>query len=543
MITKYPRQFDRPFVPIKKEKLPKEKSEKNEMRIYQGASEMEFGERLEAMHSPDARKTYETVCEIARAIAAERGKVLLVGGCVRDEVLGIESKDFDIEVYGLTPDKVEEVARRFGRIDAVGRAFGILKLHTNTGFDIDISLPRKDSKIAEGHRGFEVKVDPHMSIKEAARRRDFTFNALAKDPLTGDIFDPFGGVEDLRTRTLRVTDRELFKDDPLRIMRAAQFVGRFGLRIDIESMQLMQSMLPELQSLPKERMREEWEKLLLKSARPSMGLQALLSIGVIGELYPELAGLETTPQEFEWHPEGDVWIHTLMVTDSGREIARSEQLDKETTRVVVWASLCHDLGKPATTTFEDGRLRSKAHEPAGEKPTRTFLEKVGLDKETIEKVVALVREHLWPSVQYINHQKGVEITDGAFRRVAKRIHPANIRELTYVAEADHTGRGPFFDAKHLDQFLLPDPYVAGKWVRDRAIELGIYRQPPKPIILGKDLLALGFKPGKDFGEIIRLAEDCRNDFGMTREKIIEIIGASGSAKEAIIALTRELGMS
>lgn len=540
-----------PFQPIHKERhqrpspdvsfdqLPKEKERTDDYRVYEGLSRSLFGDQVEKKQGKEVRELFERVCQMAEAIKEKGGRALLVGGSVRDEVLGMPSKDFDLEVFGIQPDELEQIVKSFGKVDSVGKAFGILKI-TDGEMDIDVSIPRRDSKVHEGHRGFEVDTDPNMSIREAGQRRDFTFNALSKDPLTGEIFDPFGGIDDLRNRTLRVTDPELFKDDPLRVMRAAQFIGRFGLKSEPESMKLFQEMVPTLRELPKERMGEEWNKLLLKSERPSLALQSLMDMGVVEQMYPELMSLSNTPQEFEWHPEGDVWTHTLMVVDEAREVCKVEKLDSETFQVVMYAALCHDFGKPKTTQITDGRIRALGHEPAGEEPTKQFLEQLGVPKELQQKVIAIVREHLWPATMYRNQQKGEDVSDGAFRKLAKRIHPATIAELTFVSEADHRGRGPFPDPEHPDQFLLPDSYPAGKWVREKAQQLGVEKEAPKPILLGRDLMALGFKPGKAFGEIILLSEQLRDDYNYTHEQVLELIADTKTFDEVIEKIMQTL---
>lgn len=532
MITQYPRDFGRPLAQIPREKLPvKKEIEPDGMEVFSGLSAKNYTKRLEDIEATNAAEVFKTVCAIAEIIKARGGRALLVGGSVRDEVLGIMSKDFDLEIYGMSADAVETVVRQFGKVDEVGKAFGILKVSTGNGFDIDVSLPRKDSQVGERHDDVQVKVDPGMSIKEAAKRRDFTFNALCKDPLTGEIFDGYGGVEDLRTRTLRVTDTERFQDDPLRLMRAAQFAGRFGMRIEAGSMNLMRSMIDKLEHLPKERMKEEWEKLLTKSIKPSIGLNALRDMGIIERYYPELAGLETTPQEFAWHPEGDVWIHTLMVVDEGANLIKryekTHALTDDNRSTIMWGALSHDLGKPSTTVEEKGRLTSKGHEEAGEEPTQLFLEKIGVKKETIQKVKNIVGQHLWPGMAYLNHLKGVEITDGAFRKLAKRIAPASILELTITAEADNLGRGPFQDPNNPEQFMLllmQATFNAGDWVRSRAEELGVEKEPVAPPIQGRDLIALGLKPGRDFGDITRTAELLRDDCNMKTSDILLLIG-------------------
>lgn len=553
------RRFDEPASNIPESQLPDYLEQDMEgVKRFQGASREAYTARLELEHNSEAAEVFKKVCAIAKDVAEAGGRALLVGGAVRDEVVGILSKDFDVEVYGLQPENILEIVQRYGNVEEVGAAFGILTVTDPSGFNIDVSLPRVDSKQVgkrvlkpfdpkdlpvdsrqfnldlgaagekkktNAHKAFDVHTDPFMSIKEAAKRRDFSFNALSKDPLTGEIFDPFNGVEDLRTRTLRVTDEERFRDDPLRILRASQFVARLGLQIEPRSMGLMRSMVKELHGISAERFKAEWEKMLLKPEKPSMGLQAMFDIGIIHELYPELAGLKETDQEFEWHPEGDVWVHTLMVVDAAAQVVRREQLDPDTARITMLGALTHDLGKPMTTTFEEGRLRSRGHEPAGEEPTRTFLEKVGILKKDIEKVVGVVKEHLWPSIQYIRHTRGEKVSDGSIRRLAKRLHPATIEELTYVSEADHHGRGPFLDPAHSHQFLLPDPYVAGAWLRREARELGVSIEQPKPPIMGRDLLSVGFVPGRNVGAVMTLCERLRDELDWDKAKMLEVIHA------------------
>ncbi|MFH1838710.1 MAG: CCA tRNA nucleotidyltransferase [Patescibacteria group bacterium] len=538
------RRFDRP--PANLKKVPNKKETLPDLEVHQGYSREEFAVNVEAIHSVEAREAFEKVCRICEAIKEAGGRALLVGGAVRDEVLGIASKDFDVEVYGLEPEEVEKITKKFGKIKDVGKAFGILKLTNESGFEIDISLPRTDSKIGKGHRGFEVKVDPKMSIAEAAKRRDFTFNALSKDPLTGEIFDPFNGIEDLRTRKLRVTDPELFKDDPLRLLRGAQFVGRFGLSAEPDTLKLMQAMAPELQEISPDRIRDEWEKLLLRSVRPSMGLTLLNNIGVIDEHYPELAALRGSEQEIEWHPEGDVWIHTLMVVDAGRDIITRKDLSGDTARVLMLAALCHDLGKPYTAEVKEGRIKSHGHDVKGEAPTRSFLKRIGTRIKDTDKVAALVREHIWPTAIYLNQKhdpgKRNKLTIGAFHRLAKRLDPATLEELTYLAEADCLGVGPFLDPNNPDQLLMKtvDAYglEAGRWVREMASKLEVYQEKPKRYVSGRELISLGFVPsnkeGEKFGAIIDLADDCRDLAGMEKEELIRLLlDSKGSVKVAV----------
>ncbi|MCR4313672.1 MAG: HD domain-containing protein [Candidatus Uhrbacteria bacterium] len=505
-------------------------------KIFRGHDPESFSFYLERIQGERAVEAFKLVLTVAQTIKELGGRALLVGGSVRDEVLGKPSKDFDIEVYGIDPAKLENILAKHGRVDSVGRAFGVLKLLPVGGFDLDVSIPRKDSKVREGDGRFDVDFDPDMSILEAARRRDFTFNALAKDPLTGEIFDAFGGIEDLRHRQLRVTDKERFVDDPLRVLRAAQFIARFGLRPDEPSLELIRATVPSMDRLSVERFATEWMKLLTKADRPSAGLHALHEFGVVERFYPELLSLQATPQEFEWHPEGDVWTHTLMVVDEAARVARRHELEGARHRYLMFAALCHDLGKPATTKFEDGRWRSKAHESAGEEPTRSLLLRLGVKKDEIETIVGLVKEHLWPGMMYRFHQKGERVTEGAFRRAAKRLAPATIQDLTYVMEADANGRGPFLHPDLPDQLLLPFPDQAGAWAREQARVFGVDRQTPPPVLQGRDLIGFGLKPGCQFGEIISRAEALRDE-GVAREQILLALDGVKTPKEAMERLT------
>ncbi|MBU1916303.1 hypothetical protein KKC47_04230 [Patescibacteria group bacterium] len=483
--------------------------------------------------------TYRRVLAIATALKEQGGRALLVGGSVRDVFFGQISKDFDLEVYGLETDEIEAVVQQFGNVSEVGKAFGILKVTFEGSIDIDVSLPRTDSKTGEGHRGFAVKTDPNMSFEDAARRRDFTMNALAADPLTGELYDFFGGLEDIRRRRLRITDAELFKDDPLRVMRALQFIGRFGLSVDQESQPVLMEMIPLLKELPKERIGEEWKKLLLKSDKPSLGLAAGMALGVFNELHPEFPPLAETKQEPEWHPEGDVWVHTLMAVDEAAKIARRENISSEQSLTLLLASLCHDIGKPAVTELEDGRIRSRGHEPAGEAPTKKFLAGIGLDSETQNKVVGLVKNHLMPTLLYSDEkERGRSVSDGAIRRLAQRIHPATIRDLVLVAEADHLGRGPFTEPEIVEQMLMPpNQYLAGPWLLDRARKLDVEDSKPADLTLGREWLRLGFKPGRHIGDLIRLSNELRDEKAWTREEVLWAAHAKTSPEEVIAELT------
>jgi tRNA nucleotidyltransferase (CCA-adding enzyme) len=433
---------------------------------------------------------------IARATEEEGGQARLVGGVVRDSLLGFRSGDFDFEVYGISADRLAPMLHALSpqQMDTVGASFGVLKAKFGD-IEIDVAIPRIDSKAGSGHRGFEVMGDPSLPPEEAARRRDFTVNALSMDPLTGEIFDFFDGRADLERRVLRATDPTLFRHDPLRVLRAVQLAARLDFSVESGTIDLCREMVrePEFVSLPSSRIGDEWRKLLLKSRRPSVGLNVGLEVGAWQVLHPELAALVNCPQDPMWHPEGDVWTHTNIVLDAAADIIRREKLEINEGLLIMVSALCHDLGKPATTELIDGRWRSRGHASEGVTPTQAFLLRMDFGKKFESKVVRIVRNHLFPAMQ------AGKSTDVAVRYLSKRLDPATIQELVLVAEADHRGR----DAPR-------DGFPAGAALLFQAEGLTVRQAPPQPILLGRHLIdKLGWKPGPHFGPILVAVEEAQ----------------------------------
>ena len=431
-----------------------------------------------------------TVFEIARAVRARGGRALVAGGWVRDRLLASEAGperpeqgdagDVDMEIFGIPGPDLPVLLAPFGKVEPIGQSFPVYKIGS-----IDIGLPRRESKAARGHKGFLVEGDPSMSIQEAARRRDFTVNAISWDPLDDDYLDPFHGREDLRNRVLRAVDVRTFGDDSLRVLRAIQFAARFELTIDAGTAALCRTI--RLDDLPSERVWGEIEKLLLRARRPSIGLALARDLGVVSQLFPELEALIGCEQEPEWHPEGDVWIHTLMVVDQAR--GRIDDLDRASQITVMLGAVTHDFGKPATTAFIDGRIRSLNHEEAGVAPASAFLDRLNIHsidgRDVRTQVLGLVAHHLKPGMLYkVRH----ELTDGAFRRLAQK---ADLELLARLAKSDCLGRTGTFDCSAMDWFL------------GRARELGVDRSPPKPLLLGRHLLELGMSPGPAIGDVLK----------------------------------------
>lgn len=479
----------------------------------------------------------ETVRLIAERVRAAGGRALLIGGAVRDRLSGRKPTDCDLEVYGLPADTVRALAWEVGRPHEVGRAFGVLELRDGTR-TIHLSLPRRESKVAPGHRGFAVNADPSLSPNEAARRRDFTINAIAEDPLTGEVLDPFHGRADLERKILRVVDPETFADDPLRVLRGAVFAAQFGLAVDPESAAIIRAAVPRLPELSRERVGEEWRKLLLRPENPSVGLKLLTDWGVFAVLHPEFAKLPETPQNPKWHPEGDVWTHTYMAVDEAARLVRDcSLLTTHYALPVMLATFCHDVGK-ATTTAQDarGHWHSRGHDAAGVAPTRFFLGQLAADRLTVGIVLRLVREHLQPLHFFNAAARGQPVTDGAIRKLARRLHPATIFLLTLVADADHRGRGPFYGEPGR---TTPAPAAdAGEQLRRRADVLGVLHGPPAPVLRGADLIGLGLPPGPEFGKVIRRAEELRDQQNLTREDLLARLRGATTAEAALARLER-----
>jgi tRNA nucleotidyltransferase (CCA-adding enzyme) len=430
--------------------------------------------------------------EIAAVIREAGGHALVVGGWVRDRLMGRESKDLDLEVFRVPADRLRQLLEPFGRVEAIGESFQVYKLG-----DIDVSLPRRESKSGRGHRGFLVTGDPEMSIEDAARRRDFTINAIAWDPLTEAYIDPFDGRGDLERGLLRVVDPGTFADDSLRVLRAIQFAARFELTLD-ETTRAICREIP-LDDLPSERVWGEFEKLLF-ARRPSIGFALALELGVVAKLFPELHALVNCPQEPEWHPEGDVWVHTLQVIDRAR--TRIDDLPRPQQITVMLGAVCHDLGKPPTTAVVDGRIRSMDHEEQGVAPALALLDRLNvhsIDGYDVRKQVAgVVAQHLKPGSWFKVRD---EVGDGAFRRLAQKV---DLELLARVAKADCEGRKPgTFDCSAMDWFL------------ERARSLGVEHRPPAPILLGRHLLALGLRPGPRIGEILKAVYEQQLDGRIT----------------------------
>ncbi len=428
------------------------------------------------------------ITTIARDIANQGGRVFYTGGFVRDYLLQDEApngKDIDLEVFGLDKAKLISVLSTYGQPIEVGKSFPIIKISHHPEWD------------------FTLPETPGASYQEACARRDFTINAMMMDVLTGEILDFFGGQEDLENKLIRHTTENVFKEDPLRTYRAVQLAARFGFRIDGATLELMKQ--TNLDNIKPERILEELRKLLLLASQPSLGLGYMQETGILERRHPmlfRLVGCEQSPLN---HPEGDVWQHTLQVVDICARLKEQSQ-DPE---VLMFAALLHDLGKPVTTCTRNGKITAYGHDLKGEKMARIFLNQLNASKSLIAGVEKLVREHMHPVLLYKTRE---QVSDKAIRKLVNRV---NVRELLLLAEADFKGRGKERDFEPVQE-----------WLMDRISRLGLDpEQGITPFVQGRDLIALGLKPGTDFRKILDQCFEMQLE-GKSRREILDWVKKS-----------------
>jgi tRNA nucleotidyltransferase (CCA-adding enzyme) len=419
--------------------------------------------------------------QIFQTIHDEGGKPYFVGGAVRDKLMGIVPKDFDIEVFGLSPDRLKTVLSQFGRVDSVGVSFGVLKLYMENGV-ADFTLPRRENKQGKGYKGFVVEPDPFMTLREASARRDFTINSIMQDALTCEIIDNHGGIQDLKDRILRATDTNHFGEDPLRVLRGFQLSSRFDLTIDDETAEMCKSLITEYNELSPDRIWIEWHKWAVKSVKPSAGLKFLEKTGW-DKIYPEISNMKGVRQNPVWHPEIFVDVHVQHVCDEATHLSDRDQLSEDDRLMLLFSCLCHDFAKPICSRGEYPNIVSPQHDQKGVAFAENFLYRINAPQWLINHVKPLVSEHM----AYINCG-----TEKAVRKLAIRLEPSNIEMLLRLIECDASGRPP--KAKGL-------PEKAKEMWRLANTEQ-VVQFKPKRILYGKHLQGLNFVPGPIFGEII-----------------------------------------
>lgn len=429
------------------------------------------------------------VLKVCQTVRESGGRAMLVGGWVRDYLLGAESKDFDIEVYGLEPSELRAVLETIAPVNAVGEQFSVYKLafkSQNEGrFEIDVSIPRRESKSGRGHRGFVIEGDPRMTFEEAARRRDFTINAILYDPLTDEAVDPFDGARDLKRRVLRAVAADTFIDDSLRVLRAVQLAARFEMTVEPETVELCRTI--DLTDLPRERIWGEMEKLLTLANQPSIGLDYAFELGVLDKLFPEIRALAGSRND-------PLFAHTKRCLDEAVKL--TADLSKEKRVTVRLAALCHELGKPFAEITSDG---DRNFIEATAEQTLSVMNRLGLytiaGYNVRAQVTALVREHLKPTEFYQNLN---QTTNGDFRRLAQRVE---IDLLYRVSKAC--------------QLADNSPSIAQEWFIEKARALQVEHSPPAPLLQGRHLIEAGIAPGPQMGAILRRIYDLQLDGQIT----------------------------
>ena len=406
--------------------------------------------------------------KIAYKIKEHGGKAYLVGGVVRDILLGRQdSKDIDMEIYGLPLADIETILLEFGDVKFCGKAYGVFKLD-----NIDIAIPRRERKIGEGHKAFDVSVDPNMSFEEACKRRDLTINAMLMCPLTNEIIDPFGGQQDLNKGIIRHVDDSTFAEDPLRVLRVAQFMARFGFVVHDMTTELCKTLLEELRTLPKERVLQEIEKILLKAEKPSTAFRYMAEHGILKVILPELVELIGINQGIKHHPEGDVFEHTMLAIDIIPLTERRFDIQL--------AILMHDLGKAVGGEPDGDSVHFYGHGKAGSEVARHFMSRLTQEVDLTEKVVGLVRYHMRP----YDLKKALHKT--TVRRLALKV---DIEDLLTVHVVDKKARGN----------VIPDLEYVDR-IRSMYHEI---KHEISPFIKGRDLINMGLTPSKAFGKILK----------------------------------------
>ncbi|SDN47216.1 tRNA nucleotidyltransferase (CCA-adding enzyme) [Klenkia soli] len=409
---------------------------------------------------------------VLSAIRRAGGRPLLVGGCVRDALLapGSTPKDVDVEVFGLAPADLRAALAQVGRVDEVGRSFAVLKVRRD-GEDLDVAVP------AEG---------PGTRPEDAARRRDFTVNALMVDPVSGEVLDAVGGLADLRAGVLRHTGPS-FTDDPLRVLRGVRFAARFGFAFAPETAELCRTLFPAHRTLPVERVWGEWRGIGERGRDLTAAVAALVATGWIAHV-PQLARLAGVPQDPRWHPEGDVLVHSGLAGDAAAVLADGAGLTGDDRTVVVLGALLHDLGKATRTQVRaDGRITSHGHAESGAEAVQELLGSIGAPPGLVDRVVPVVREHMVATSATRGPSRA------AVRRLARRLAPASLADWSLVCGADHAGRGAGSG---------PNPTTS--WLA-LAEEVGVEREPARPLLRGADLIALGHEPGPCFRGVMAAA--------------------------------------
>ena len=425
----------------------------------------------------NSRSIAETIAE---KVAGAGGRAYCVGGFVRDKIMGRENEDVDIEVHGISPDVLKEILGGLGTPLSFGQSFGI---YTLAGSGVDVAMPRREKKTGTKHTDFEVDIDPFIGTKDAAKRRDFTINALMEDILTGEIIDHFGGLADIEAGVIRHVDDESFAEDPLRVLRAAMFAARFGFAVAPETTELCRGM--DLSGLSKERVEGELKKALLGSEKPSVFFETLREMDQLDAWFPELKSLIGVEQDPVYHPEGDVWTHTMEVTD--RAAKYRDRVSGPYSFMLL--ALTHDLGKTVTTEFVNGRIHAYDHENRGLPIAETFIKRISGEKDVIRYVKNMLPLHMRPNMHAYS-RPALKKTNRLFDEAA------DPEDLIWFSMADR----PLMAGD--EPFTGDSGFLFERLERYREIMA-------RPHVTGKDLIEAGLVPDESFSDILAYAHKLR----------------------------------
>lgn len=447
-------------------------------------------ETMESWHDWDKLR------EMCEAVIKAGGEPYFVGGAVRDWLLQRQPMDVDIEVFYTSFSNLLQALKTVSglKTDLIGQSFGVLEVRTERDI-YHFSVPRTENKVGVGHKDFEVTMGD-LTPEEAAMRRDLTVNAMAIKYRTYGLLDPFNGLFDLEQETFEHTSMH-FIEDPLRPLRLMKLVGRYGFVVSRETVNLCGTMIHEMHRLPKKRLWDEWYDWAMNSDWPDLGIVFLRDCGWIHN-YPELLWTMWIPQEPAWHPEGDVWTHTLQVLERAANKATERSLPKEQRAILMFAALLHDTGKAFTTSAnQDGRIVSPGHAGLSKVKVLDFMSRIGAPNKIRDAVAELVEEHM------IAANKD-EPTHKMVRRLMRRLKHNDPELLFLLIEADRDERS---STDNLYQIMAI--------YREIVAEEG---ERIVPLVTGKDLLAVGFKEGPIIGRILGAAVDVQYEEFFTKEE-------------------------
>jgi len=361
------------------------------------------------------------------------GKLYEVGGSVRDSLIHpeIELKDRDYLVTGIDLENLMSILRNFGRVDMVGKSFGVIKFtRKGSGETCDFAIPRTEKSTGRAHRDFDVEYNPNLPVEIDLKRRDFTVNAMAREIPSGKIIDPYGGKADIESRLIRIVFPDAIKEDPLRILRGAQFAARFEFEIENDTFEAMKAESKSILTIAPERIAEEINKMLLKAEKPSIGFRLMRDIGILDLLFPEIAACIGVDQPGGYH-RWDVFDHTM------------ECLDRSPKNLVVrLAALFHDTGKPETRQLVDDGATFYGHDRLSAKYAAAGLKRLRYSNDIIDSVVKLVTRHMFSEAA----------GDKGIRRLIRAVGQDLIYDLIDLRRADTAAQGMGQDPKEVDEF-------------------------------------------------------------------------------------------